>query len=348
MVGLRGVGKTVLLERTRQRAEEDGLRTVSVESLEDRSLPAVLAPALRQALLAMSTTERARNAARRGLQALAGFVGALRVNYGDLEVHLDVEPEAGLADNGNLDQDLTALVLEVGTTARAADTTLCLFVDELQYVEEDELSALITALHRAAQRQSPIVLIGAGLPQLRARMGRAKSYAERLFAFAEVGPLPPEAARQAIERPAQAEGVTFVDGALQRIVETTQGYPYFLQEWASHAWNEAEASPIDLGDVERASEAAIAALDDSFFRVRFDRLTETERRYLRAMAELGPGPHRSGAIAAVLGRQVQSLGPTRSQLISKGMVWSPRHGETAFTVPLFDQFMLRAMEDNWR
>ena len=307
MIGLRGVGKTVLLERTRQQAEDDGLRTVSVESLENRSLPAVLAPALRQALLAMSTIERAQDAARRGLQALAGFVGALRVNYGE-----------------------------------------CLFVDELQYVEEDELSALMTALHRAAQRQSPVVLIGAGLPQLRARAGRAKSYAERLFAFAEIGPLSPEAARQAIERPAQAAGVTFGDAALQRIVETTQGYPYFLQEWASHAWNEAEASPIDLGDVERASETATAALDDSFFRVRFDRLTETERRYLRAMAELGPGPHRSGAIAAVLGRQVKSLGPTRSQLISKGMVWSPRHGETAFTVPLFDQFMLRAMEDNWQ
>lgn len=348
MVGLRGVGKTVLLERARQRAEEGGLRTASVESLEDRSLPAVLAPALRQALLAMSTTERARNAARRGLQALAGFVGGLRLNYGDLEVRLDAEPEAGLADNGDLDQDLAALVLEVGSTARAADTALCLFLDELQYVEEDELSALITALHRAAQRLSPIVLIGAGLPQLRARMGRAKSYAERLFVFSEVGPLPPEAARQAIENPARTEGVTFAEGALQRIVDITQGYPYFLQEWASHAWNEAEASPIGIGDVERASGAATAALDDGFFRVRFDRLTESERRYLRAMAELGAGPHRSGDVAAVLGRQVNSLGPTRGQLISKGMVWSPRHGETAFTVPLFDQFMRRTMEDNWR
>lgn len=348
MVGLRGVGKTVLLERSRQRAVDDGLRTVSVESLDDRSLPAVLAPALRQALLAMSTIAQAQNAARRGLQALAGFVSALRVNYGDLEVRIDVEPEPGLADNGNLELDLTALVLEVGMTAQAAGTALCLFVDELQYVGEDEMSALITALHRAAQTQSPIVLIGAGLPQLRAQVGRAKSYAERLFAFTEVGPLPPEAARQAIERPAQAEDVTFVNEALQRIVETTQGYPYFLQEWASHAWNEAEASPIDLEAVERASVAATTALDESFFRVRFDRLTESERRYLRAMAELGAGPHQSSAIATVLGRRVNSLGPTRNQLISKGMVWSPRHGETAFSVPLFDQFMRRTMEDNWR
>ncbi len=348
MVGLRGVGKTVVLERTRQWADEAGLRTVSVEAIEGRSLPAVLAPALRRALLALSRVERARGAARRGLQALAGFVGAVRVNYGDLEVRLDVEPEAGLADNGNLDQDLTALMLEVGATARAAETSLCLFGDELQYVEEDELSALITALHIAAQRRSPIVLLGAGLPQLRARMGRAKSYAERLFAFSEVGPLSPEAARQAIESPARAEDVTFADEALQRIIEITQGYPYFLQEWASHAWNEAEASPIDLAVVERASQEATAALDASFFRVRFDRLTESERRYLRAMAELGAGPHRSGDIATALRRQVNSLGPTRGQLISKGMIWSPRHGETAFTVPLFDQFMRRTMEGNWR
>ena len=348
MVGLRGVGKTVLLERARRGAEEAGLRTVSVESLEDRSLPAILAPALRQALLTLSNNERARDAARRGLRALAGFVGALRVNYGDLEVRLDVAPETGLADNGNLDQDLTALLLEVGTTATAAGTALCLCVDELQYVDEDELPALITALHRATQLQSPVVLIGAGLPQLRARMGRAKSYAERLFEFPEVGPLPPEAARQAIENPARAEGVTFVNEALQRIVAITQGYPYFLQEWGNHAWNEAEVSPIDLGDVERASEAATAELDESFFRVRFDRLTGAERRYLRAMAELGAGPYRSADIAAMLGQRAASLGPRRSQLISKGMIWSPRHGETAFTVPLFDQFMRRIMVDDWR
>ena len=348
MVGLRGVGKTVLLQHTCQRAEAAGLQTVYVESLEDLSLPAILAPALRQTLLAMAKNERAKDAARRGLQALAGFVGAFKLSYGDLEVRLDVAPEAGLADNGNLDQDLTALLLEVGTTARAAGTAVCLFVDELQYVEEDELSALITALHRAAQQQSPVVLIGAGLPQLRGRMGRAKSYAERLFEFRDVGPLCPEAARQAIEKPARAEGVTFAGVALQRIVEITQCYPYFLQVWGSHAWNVAESSPIDLGDVERASEAATAALDESFFRVRFDRLTGAERRYLRAMAELGAGPHRSGDIASLLGQPVTSLGPRRSQLISKGMVWSPQYGETAFTVPLFHQFMKRIMVDDWR
>ena len=348
MVGLRGVGKTVLLKRIRTDAEEAGLQTVSVESLEDRSLPALLAPQLREALLAMSRHERARETTRRALRALAGFVGRLGVRYGDVEVHLDVEPEPGLADSGDLDHDLPALLLAAGEAARAAETVLSLFVDELQYVDEDELAAIITALHQAAAEQSPVAMIGAGLPQLRARMGRARSYAERLFDFPEVGSLSPEAARQAIENPALAEGVSVSDEALQRIVETTQGYPYFLQEWGKHAWDAAEESPIDIRDVERASETATAALDESFFRVRFDRLSESERRYLRAMAELGPGPRRSGEIAAALGRTVRSLGPTRSRLIAKGMVWSPEHGATAFTVPLFDQFMRRIMTGDWR
>ena len=271
------------------------------------------------------------------------------MKYQDIEVGLDVDPEPGLADNGDLEQDLADLLLAAGTAAKEAGTALSLFVDELQYVDEDELAALITALHRAAQRQSPVTLVGAGLPQLRARTGSAKSYAERLFDFPEVGPLAGEAARRAIEKPARAEGVTIAADALDRILAETRCYPYFIQEWGKHAWDAAAASPIELDDVERASETATAALDESFFRVRFDRLTPSERRYLRAMAELGPGPHRSGDVARILRRQVTSLGPTRSQLIAKGMVWSPSHGDTGFTVPLFDQFMRRIMPgDDWR
>jgi len=180
-------------------------------------------------------------------------------------------------------------------------------------------------------------------------MGRAKSYAERLFDFAEVGPLSQEAAGIAIAKPASAQGVDVTNDALRRIFAETQGYPYFLQEWGKHSWETAQASPISLHDVERASQSAVAALDKSFFRVRFDRLTPLEKKYLRAMSELGPGPHRSGDIADQLNRGVTSLGPTRNQLIAKGMIWSPGHGDTAFTVPLFDEFMRRIMPDNdWR
>jgi hypothetical protein len=343
MVGLRGVGKTVLLDQMRDDAEALGIHTVRIEAPEKRSLPALLAPQLRVALIRLSRNERAAELAKRALRALAGFAKGLVVKFQDIEVGLDFEPEAGLADNGDLEHDLQALVEVVGAAAQAAGTALILFIDEMQYVEEDELAALITALHRAAQRRLPVTLVGAGLPQLLGRMGRAKSYAERLFDFPTVGPLEAAAARIAIARPAEAQGVVVTDDALAMIVRETRGYAYFLQEWGKHAWDTADSSPITLRDVEVASRAVIAALDESFFRVRLDRLTAAEKKYLRAMAELGPGPHRSGDIARELDRQVTSLGPTRSQLIAKGMIWSPTHGDTAFTVPLFDEFMRRIM-----
>lgn len=349
MVGLRGVGKTVLLDRIRTDAEAAGLHTLRVEAPEERSLPAILAPELRLVLLRLSRVERATENARRALRGLAGFAKALKVKYRDIEVGMDFDPEPGLADNGDLEHDLQALLEVAGLAAKDAGTALALFIDELQYVEEEQLAALVTALHRAAQRQLPVVLVGAGLPQLRGKMGRAKSYAERLFDFPEVGALDEVAARLAIAKPVEGNGASIAPDALDRIVDETKGYPYFLQEWGKHAWDVAEDSPITGEDVVAASQSAIAALDESFFRVRFDRLTPAEKRYLRAMAELGPGPHRSGDVAKKLGLKVTSLGPTRGNLIAKGMVWSPNHGDTAFTVPLFDEFMRRTMPgDDWK
>ncbi len=349
MVGLRGVGKTVLLDRMRMDAEASGIHTLRVEAPENRSLPAILAPQLRQALLRLSRNEQAKDLAQRALRGLAGFAKALKMKYKDIEVGFDFEPEPGLADNGDLEHDLQALLEATGKAAQKAGTALTIFIDELQYVEEEELAALITSLHRMAQLNLPVVLVGAGLPQLPGRMGRAKSYAERLFDFPQIGPLSNEAARIAIVIPAEKEGVKVDDDALQRIIRETGGYPYFLQEWGKHSWNTAKESPIELSDVETASRSAIAALDESFFRVRIDRLTPLEKKYLRAMAELGPGPHRSGDIADRLDREVTSLAPIRSQLISKGMIWSPSHGDTAFTVPLFDEYLKRIMPGNdWK
>ncbi|HEX9047593.1 MAG TPA: ATP-binding protein [Verrucomicrobiae bacterium] len=349
MVGLRGVGKTVLLDRMREDAESAGIQTLRIEAPEDRSLPALLAPQLRLGLIRLSRNEKAKQLAQRALRGLAGFAKALKLKYQDIEVGFDFDPEPGLADNGDLEHDLQALIETVGAAAKAAETAMVVFIDELQYVKEDELAALITALHRSVQRSLPVMLVGAGLPQLRGRMGRAKSYAERLFNFPEIGPLKPDAARIAITKPTEANDVKINDDAVALIVKQTQGYPYFLQEWGKHAWDTAAASPINLQDVELASKSAIAALDESFFRVRFDRLTPLEKRYLRAMSELGAGPHRSGDIAEKLGRDVTNLAPTRGQLISKGMVWSPSHGDTAFTVPLFNEFMLRIMPgDEWK
>ena len=349
MVGLRGVGKTVLLDRMRDDAEASGIHTLRIEAPEGRSLPALLAPELRVALLRLSRNEHAKALGERALRALAGFARALKVKFHDIEVGLDFEPEPGLADNGDLEHDLAALLETVGAAAQRAGTALVLFIDELQYVKEDELAALITGLHRTAQRRLPIGLVGAGLPQLRGRMGRAKSYAERLFDFPEIGELTPPAARQALVKPALDQGVEITEDALEQILVETHRYPYFLQEWGKHAWQVAERSPITLKDVQSASAVALAALDASFFRVRFDRLTLAEKRYVRAMAELGPGPHRSGDVAEALGRKVTSLAPIRNQLIAKGMIFSPSHGDTAFTVPLFDEFLRRVMPgDDWR
>lgn len=350
MVGLRGVGKTVLLEQMRADAEAANVCTVRVEAPENRSLPSIIAPQLRLALLQLTLVGPARDKAKRALRALAGFAKGLKLKYNDIEVGFDVDPEPGLADNGDLEGDLTALLEEAGRAAQSGETAVVLFLDELQYVERGQFAALIAALHRTSQSSLPITIVGAGLPQLRGLAGEAKSYAERLFDFPMIGPLNDSEAKLAIQKPAEEEGVEFTSDALAEILRQTSGYPYFLQEWGKHSWEVADESPITVENVKTASAHAIAALDESFFRVRFDRLTPKEKRYLRAMAELGPEPlHRSGDIAASMGKTVSMLGPLRQNLILKGMIWSPSHGDTAFTVPLFDDFMKRIMPgSDWK
>ena len=344
LYGLRGVGKTVLLGKIRRDAEARGLVTVAIESPEERSLPALLVSALRLALIKLSRTEAAKQGVKRALRAIAGFA-KLKAKFGDLEVALDLEPEPGLADSGDLDLDLAELLGAVGEAAAERETAIVLFIDELQYVPETQLAALIGALHAVNQRQLPVTMVGAGLPQLLGASGRAKSYAERLFEFVSIDRLDPGAAAEALQRPIEREGAGIEPDAIAEIVAQTLGYPYFLQEWGKHSWAVADASPITLADVRQAGIEALAELDDSFFRVRFDRLTPGEKRYLRAMADLGPGPHRSGDIAERLGRKVNTTAPIRNSLIGKGMLYSPAHGDTAFTVPLFDQYMRRTMPD---
>jgi hypothetical protein len=343
LVGLRGVGKTVLLNRVRNDAETARHVAIWIEAPEGRSLPALLAPALRAALLKLDRVAGVAGAARRALGVLAAFVGAVKVKYGDVEVGIDVPAEPGAADTGDLATDLADLFEAAGQAARERKTVIVLLIDELQYVSEPELAALISALHRCSQRQLPVTAVCAGLPQLLARTGRAKSYAERLFDFETIGPLSTEAAREALIEPALKLGIAYTDDALSEILAQTEGYPYFIQEWGKHAWATADVSPISLVHARAATKDAVAELDASFFRVRFDRLTPAEKRYLRAMAELGAGPHRSGDIAARLGRPVTKVAPIRASLVDKGMIYSPAHGDAAFTVPLFDGFMKRIM-----
>ncbi len=343
LYGLRGVGKTVLLTRIRLEAEARGIASVRVEAPEERSLPALLIPALRTSLLRLSRGEALKDNLLKGMRALASFTNALKVKYEDIEFRIDVDPETGLADSSDLDTDLTDLLLTLGKAASEHATAIVLFIDELQYVPKDQLASLIAALHTASQEQLPITMVAAGLPQLVGRTGEAKSYAERLFEFVLVDRLDDDDARDAVIVPASKEGVTFHPDAISEILRQTNGYPYFLQEWGKHCWDVARASPIELDDAQRATAEALADLDASFFRVRFDRLTPTQKRYMRALAELGPGTHRSGNIAHILNRKVTTVAPTRNSLIAKGMIYSPAHGDTAFTVPLFDGFMKRIM-----
>ena len=314
-----------------------------VEAPEDRSLPAALAGPLNSALIRMSRSASAAELAKKARWSLAGFVRAMKVSYTDITFPLDLDGEEGLADSGDLDIDLTSLLRVAGEAAHARDTVLVLFIDELQYVEERQLGALIMALHRTAQLRLPVTLIGSGLPQLVGHVGSAKSYAERMFSFPKLGPLSGAAARKALEAPASRLGVTYSAEALSEIFRITEGYPYFLQEWGSACWTLADGPVVTLDDVKAATPFAIHELDTTFFRVRFERTTPFEKRYLRAMARLRPGPHRSGEVAQVLGRKVQSVAPTRSNLIRKGMIYGPAHGDTAFTVPLFDQYLKRAV-----
>ena len=343
--GLRGVGKTVLLNHIRLDAEAHDILCVRIEAPEDRSLPGLLAPAIRAMLVRLSRLEAVKAGAHRALRALAGFVSALKIKFQDIEIGLDVDPEKGMADSGDLTNDLTELIAVLGKAAAERKTAIVFFIDEMQYVPEEQLAALITAFHNASQEQLPITMVAAGLPQLLGQMGSAKSYAERLFEFVSIDRLDTEAAIKALCIPAEKEGVKYEEAATEEVLSQTHCYPYFLQEWGKHCWDIAEHSPVTGNNAKTASAQALAALDESFFRVRFDRLTPSQKRYMRAMAELGPGPHRSGDVADLLGKKVSTVAPTRNALIAKGMVYSPAHGDTAFTVPLFDGFMKRIMPE---
>ena len=346
LLGLRGVGKTVLLNRLRALADEKGFRTVRIEAPEGSSLPELLTPELRRTVYALDLRRAAGRRLRRAASVLANFAKAFKVTAGDLELSVDLAPGEG--DTGNLEQDLPRLLVAMAEAAADRHTAVGLFIDEVQYLSSSELAAVIVACHEIAQQNLPFLFVGAGLPQVAALAGKAKSYAERLFDYPEVGPLDGRDARRALEKPAREEGASFDRDAVDEILAAAQNFPYFIQEWGYQVWNAAPASPITRGMVRAATPEVVAHLDKNFFRVRFDRLTPLEQKYLRAMAELGPGPGATGRIAETLGVRTASIATVRQRLINKGMVWSQRHGETAFTVPMFDAFMKRQMPELMR
>ncbi len=345
LTGLRGVGKTVLLNEIERMAKATDYRTVVIEAYENKPLGPLIAPYLRNLLYELDRIAGVGDKVKRGFRVLRSFLGKLKMSYEDVTVGLDVEPESGSADSGDLEIDLPNLFIAVGEAAQERNTALAIFIDEVQYFSQKELGALIMAMHKVQQQQLPVVLLGAGLPILPGLAGESKSYAERLFNFPNVGALSKDDATKALREPAQAAGVKFDEDALKEVYRLTQGYPYFLQEWGYQSWNTAAQSPITLDDVKKATVTVIPRLDLNFFRVRFDRLTPSEKNFLRAMAKLGPGAHRTGDIADTLKVKVTSLGPLRAKLIKKGMIYSPAHGDMAFTVPLFEEFMIRAIPE---
>lgn len=345
LTGLRGVGKTVLLNEIERTAQADGYRTLLVEAYEQKPLGALLAPPLRQLLYKLDRLAGAGHKARQALAVLKGFFGTISVKMEGIELGLDIDAEKGTADSGDLEIDLPDLFTAAAEAAAEQGTCLAVIIDEIQYLNKKELGALIMSMHRMQQRQLPLVLLGAGLPILPGLAGESKSYAERLFSFPDVGALSESDTSRALQDPVKQYRVEFDEAAVREIYRLTQGYPYFLQEWGYQAWNRAEVSPISLAVVQDASATVTKRLDENFFRVRFDRLTPREKRFLRAMAELGPGAQRGSEVAECLSVKISSIGPTRAKLINKGMIYSPAHGYLAFTVPLFDDFMRRTMPE---
>ncbi|HYC60211.1 MAG TPA: ATP-binding protein [Thermoanaerobaculia bacterium] len=343
LTGLRGVGKTVLLNEIERIAIGRDYRTISVEAHENKPLAALLAPHLQRLLFELDRIAGATEKVRRGFAVLRGFLGAFKITTNDVTIGLDVEPERGSADSGDLEVDLPNLFVTIGEAAQERQSAVAILIDEIQYFSQKELGALIMAMHKIQQRQLPIVLLGAGLPILPGLAGESKSYAERLFSFPDIGALSKRDAAKALQEPARAAGVTFKTDALDEIYRLTKGYPYFVQEWGYQSWNRTPHSPITRKIVKDATTFVVPRLDQNFFRVRYDRLTPSEKNFLRAMAQLGPGPHRTGDIADTMRVKISSLGPVRAKLIRKGMIYSPAHGDMAFTVPLFDEFMIRAI-----
>lgn len=344
ITGLRGVGKTVLLGAFEGRALNSGWVTVSAEISKEEDFGPRVASLVRRALFQVAPKASWSERIKRAAGVLKSF--SLTVSPdGSVTAGVDIDAVEGMADTGNLSDDLTDLLVALGEGAQERESGVVFLLDEVQFLRTAELAALIAALHRTVQRQLPITLVGAGLPQLPRLAGEAKSYAERLFKFPRIGQLSPPEAEAALAQPASDLGVTFDPGAIDVIVDYTEGYPYFIQEYGKIVWDLApEDPPISRRIAEEAQRAVEAKLDESFFRVRAERTTELELHYLRAMAELGAGEQTAGDVAAAMGRTSEQLGPTRARLIEKGLIYTTGHGRGAFTVPQFDRYMRRNYE----
>ncbi|MEM1289710.1 MAG: ATP-binding protein [Pseudomonadota bacterium] len=339
LLGLRGTGKTVLLNEISRIGNKTGMLTSKIEAPEDSDLAKLLAPEMRKVMRSLSSVSAAKDAASHALRGLRSFASIFKLELGGVGV--GVEPEPGLADSGDIQFDLPDLFEAIGKAAEAAGKGWLLLIDEVQYLSADDLSAIIVSMHRMSQSSLPVVFVGAGLPQVAKLAGEAKSYSERLFVYPEIGALDPDAARRAVEVPIQEEDASIAPPALDEIVERTHGYPFFLQEWASLCWDASEGPQITFEDVHYAYQETIQSLDQGFFKVRLDQLTKSEIAFVHAMARLGDGPYQMSEVAKEMDRKPSSLSPTRASIVKKGTIYSTDHGYIGFTVPLFADFLRR-------
>ena len=340
ITGLRGVGKTVLLGAFAEQARLAAWACIEGEISSESPFGPRMALLVRRALLELAPRDRWRQRLRRAAGVLRSFSISMNAD-GSMTGSVDVDPIEGLADSGELGEDLSDLFVAVGEAAREHESGVVFLLDEIQFLERGELEALIRALHRVSQRQLPLALAGAGLPNVARLAGEAKSYAERLFTFPVLGPLPVEDAREALIRPAAALDVTYDRRAVEAVMAFAEGYPYFIQEYGDVLWDHAAGPEVTAIEAVEAQALVEARLDSNFFRVRIERASEQEVGYMRAMAELGPEPQTAAAVAAVLHRRSEQLGKVRTRLIEKGLLYAPAYGRAAFTVPQFDRFLRR-------
>ena len=344
MYGLRGVGKTVLLLQIEQMAEDRGYETIHIENDDDSSICKDLAQELRRILIRMTTMDVVGAKLRKGLGILLNYLSTLNLSIGALNI--EIKPEIGSADSGNPIADIPSLLVAAGEAAKENNKYIAILLDEIHTVPDIELKALIIAMHRIQQKNLPVILVGAGLPTILAKVGKAKTYTERLFDYPKIGALTKTETIDALQIPVEKSGVKYTRSALDQIYANTRGYPYFIQVWGKITWNLANDILITDSVVAKSQNKVIDELDNGFYRVRYDQLTNKEKNYLRAMAELGEGSQKSSDIAQKLKQSTSSVSVVRDNLISKGVIYSPEYAKLAFTVPLFEKFIMRNIKLN--
>lgn len=339
--GLRGVGKTVLINKLQKIAEEKGIFCTHIEVEERNDFISQIAACSQSFLRKVCTKERLKGLIQKSLDAIKSLVVSFDPNNSTFSLSVQ---ERELYKSISLTQSLTEVFTAIGETASTSETPACFFIDEIQYMKSEELGALISALHRTNQLGYPVMIVGAGLPKIYKMLSDEKSYSERLFLYKEIGSLSDEQCRKAVEEPAKRFNVSYTNEAIDKIIEITKGYPFFVQQLCQIAYELTDKSIIGIDDVDRVIHTFYDTLDLGFFRVRYERCSDGDKRFIFAMVSCGELPCTISNIAKQLNKRVKTISPARAQLINKGIIYPVRYSELDFTVPEFSGFIQRSEE----